>query len=237
MPAPTLPQVATLNQNTVVSWSNGDAFNGYLLIGLVLPQGGTTYWAEVDLGGQSPGERIPLFQRVAIVNGQFENNVGVIYTTSLSPPNTRYVCWYYDQSVYPPRQIAGPSPVFTVTSTPLTPPSLTLTAPIIGSVIPDPSYPTQETAPMVIDRVYEVPTLSANTVITAPFNAVLGARLTIYVTQGSGQYTISFDPSQFAQVINTAISEVDGDVSVFDLSGRSDGLWWPTALPMTGLDD
>ncbi len=137
MPAPTLPQVATLDQSVVVSWANGDLFNGFLLLGLVLPVT-TTTWAEVDLGGQFPGERLPIFTKVPIVSGQFSNSVGVIYTSSLNPPNTRYAGWYYDNSSYPPRQIAGPTATFAVTSATLTPTVPTLTTPTVGVVLPVP---------------------------------------------------------------------------------------------------
>ena len=133
----TLPSTATLDQSVTISWSNGDAFSGFLLVGLVVPISGTA-WAELDLGGQAPGERLPLFTKVPVVNGKFDNTVGIIYNTSISPPNTKYACWYYDQSSYPPRQIAGPSTLFTVTAATLTPRALTLTAPTAGTVAPTP---------------------------------------------------------------------------------------------------
>ena len=136
MPYP--PQTATLNQSETITWANGDLFNGFLLLGLVLPNSGGTTWAEVDLGGQSPAERIPIFTRVPVVDGKFDNSIGVLYNSSIAPPNTKYAAWYYDTSTYPPRKIAGPSTLFTVSSTPLTPPSLTLTTPTAGTDAPTP---------------------------------------------------------------------------------------------------
>ncbi len=138
MPTPTAPQYATLDQSVTITWSNGSAFSGFLLIGLVVPTAGGTPWAELDLGGQSPGERIPLWTRVPVVNGKFDNTVGVLYNSAIAPPNTQYACWYYDQSATPPRQIAGPSTFFTVSSATLTPPSLTLTVPTLGVTAPTP---------------------------------------------------------------------------------------------------
>jgi hypothetical protein len=135
---PALPQSATLDQSVTVSWSNGDTFNGFLLVGLVVPSTGGTAWAELDLGGQAPGERIPLWTKVPIVSGKFDSTVGILYNSAIAPPNTKYAVWYYDQSTNPPRQIAGPSTLFTVTSTPLTPPSLTLTVPTAGVTPPTP---------------------------------------------------------------------------------------------------
>lgn len=135
---PALPQSATLDQSVTVSWSNGDTFNGFMLVGLVVPSTGGTAWAELDLGGQAPGERIPLWTKVPIVDGKFDSTVGILYNAAIAPPNTKYAAWYYDQSTNPPRQIAGPSDLFTVTSTPLTPPSLTLTVPTAGVTPPTP---------------------------------------------------------------------------------------------------
>lgn len=135
--ATSVPQSATLSQSVTVTWSDGTPFNGFLLIGLVYPTSGSE-WAEVDLGGQSPGERLPQFQRVPIVNGQYDNSVGVLYNSSISPPNTKYVAWFYDQSTFPPRQICGPTSFFTVTSSPLTPPTCSLTIPTAGTEAPVP---------------------------------------------------------------------------------------------------
>jgi len=81
--------------------------------------------------------------------------------------------------------------------------------------------------------VYEV-VLTANTTITPPVASTPGGRITIYVTQGAGPYTISFS-TEFKQVVNTNISATNGDVSVFDFTGRADGLWWPSSFSMTGL--
>lgn len=134
---PTPPQSATLNQATTITWSDGDLFNGFLLLGLVMPRSGDR-WAEVDLGGQSPAERIPIFTRVPITDGKFDNTVGVLYTSSISPPHTQYAAWYYDASTYPPREIAGPSTFFTVSTPTLTPPILTLTSPTPGNQPPTP---------------------------------------------------------------------------------------------------
>lgn len=137
-PNPQPPQSATLDQSVTITWSDGTLFSGFLLLGLVVPSSGGTAWAELDLQGQAPGERIPKFTKVPVINGKFDNSVGVLYTTSISPPETKYACWYYDQSTNPPRQIAGPSTLFTVTTATLTPPSLTLTIPTPGVTPPTP---------------------------------------------------------------------------------------------------
>jgi len=82
--------------------------------------------------------------------------------------------------------------------------------------------------------VHEV-TLTANTTISTPYAASAGARLTVFVVQGAGPYTISFDATEFAQVVNTNIAPTSGSVTAFEFAGRADGLWWPCAMPITGM--
>lgn len=127
-----------LSPAATITWSDGTLFNGFLLLGLVVPSTSGIPWAELDLGGQAPGERIPLFTKVPVVDGKFDTTVGVLYNSSIAPPETQYAAWYYDQSTYPPRRIAGPSTLFTVTSTPFAPPALTLTIPTPGVSAPTP---------------------------------------------------------------------------------------------------
>lgn len=77
--------------------------------------------------------------------------------------------------------------------------------------------------------------LTANTNITAPIAATEGQILIVFVTQGSGPYTITFDAGDFAPGVNTEISPVNGSVSTFLFIGRNDGIWWPVALGFTGV--
>lgn len=78
-------------------------------------------------------------------------------------------------------------------------------------------------------------TLSANTTINAAYSATKGAVLTMYVIQGSGPYTITFNSSDFGGTINTSISAANGGVSVFSFVGRDDGKWWPLSFPMQDI--
>lgn len=75
--------------------------------------------------------------------------------------------------------------------------------------------------------VYEPAKLTANTTITAPVAATKGATMVIFVKQGAGPYTISFDPTQFSQTVNTNIPPVEDLETAFPFVGRSDGKWWP----------
>ena len=135
MPIP--PSTATLNPATTITWSDESLFNGFLLLGLVVPTSGGTAWAELDLGGETTNERLPIFTRVAVVDGKFDTTVGILYNSAITPPNSKYAAWYYDTSV-PARQINGPSTLFSVSATPLTPPTLTFTVPTAGVTAPTP---------------------------------------------------------------------------------------------------
>jgi len=140
---PQLPQFAQFNQSTVVQWSDGSNLTGFLLVGLVLPTGYTQGWYATTY----PNVPVPTFLKVPINNGNFHPAEGITYNASIEPPNTRYVCWYYDSTG---RQIAGPSGFFTVSTATCTPPSLTLTAPSSGSTLPVPNSGPQVVSNMPI---------------------------------------------------------------------------------------
>jgi hypothetical protein len=78
--------------------------------------------------------------------------------------------------------------------------------------------------------VYEPAKLTANTTITAPIPATSGATMVMFIKQGATPYTISFDATQFAQIVNTAIPAVENMEIAFPFVGRSDGLWWPMSF-------
>lgn len=132
MPTQYIARSAQFNQNVVVAWSNGANFTGFLLVGLVLPTGYTQAFYQTAY----PFVAVPTFLKVPINNGSFHPAEGITYNADLEPPNTQYVCWYYDSTG---QQIAGPSPLFTVSTSTCTPPSLTLTAPSAGAIPPVPN--------------------------------------------------------------------------------------------------
>lgn len=78
--------------------------------------------------------------------------------------------------------------------------------------------------------VYEPAKLTANTTITAPVPATKGATMVVFIKQGAGPYSISFDPDQFAQIVNTNIPAVEDREIAFPFVGRADGLWWPMSF-------
>ena len=54
--------------------------------------------------------------------------------------------------------------------------------------------------------------------------------MVVFVKQGAGPYSISFDATQFSQSVNTAIPQTEDMEIAFPFVGRSDGLWWPMSF-------
>jgi len=115
-----------------VTWDDGSALTGFLLVGLVLPTG----YAQGYYAATYPDVAIPTFLKVPIINGSFHTAESICYNADIEPPNSRYVAWYYDSTG---QQIAGPTALFSVSTTTCTPPSLTLPTPAIGLIPPVPN--------------------------------------------------------------------------------------------------
>ena len=107
-------------------WSSGADFDGYMLVGVVVPTGKP----RCELGLYSGVVDVPIFTLFPITNGVFDASTELIYTSDLTPPNAQYVAWLCDKSF---QQIGTVSTAFTVTSTPWTPPTITATVPSAGS--------------------------------------------------------------------------------------------------------
>lgn len=128
------PQSAKLDDSVTYTWSDGTTFTGSLRLGLVVPEyGGTTDAPFITLAAQTPAIRIPLNTFFQITNGVANTQTKALYNSSLRPPNSQYVAWWYDSTG---TLIAGPSAQFTISSSPFSPPAVTLTAPTVGSTIP-----------------------------------------------------------------------------------------------------
>ena len=132
MATPQLPRFAKFDPSVSVTWDDGSALTGFLLVGLVLPTGYQLgYYAATY-----PNVPIPTFLKVPINNGSFHAAESICYNADIEPPNSRYVAWYYDSTG---QQIAGPTALFSVSSGTCTPPSLTLPTPAIGLIPPVPN--------------------------------------------------------------------------------------------------
>ena len=126
------PRRAKFDGEVTVTWDDLSNFNGFLLVGVELP----TNYSFYTVAGTIPTAKLPIFARIPITNGKFSTSSSLFYNADLTPPNTQYVCWYYD--LYNLTPVAGPSTPFQVTSDPITPPVLTLTAPLVSNTPPLP---------------------------------------------------------------------------------------------------
>jgi len=77
-------------------------------------------------------------------------------------------------------------------------------------------------------------TLTANTTIASPYTPTAADSLTLYVTQGAGSYTISFD-SDFNTNFGSTLPGLAGAVTCFQFRGRADGKWWAVSAPYSVL--
>lgn len=135
---PASPRVGKLTGT--ITWSDGSSFNGFAVVGLVLPTSSGTAWPELTLEPGSPRQRLPLWSTIPIINGAFNQQLGLWFNEDINPPNTKYIIYYYDTSLKTPA-VGVPSGIgdaFTVTADPTTPPTYTLTAPIAGTAVPTP---------------------------------------------------------------------------------------------------
>ena len=118
----TAPRTSRANPATTVTWPNNSAtFDGWLLIGIVPPtvteSGGGSPVASpyVAYGNQIILEKLPTFYVIPIIEGKFDQNCRVFYTSDLQPTGVTYVAWLFDRTW---RAVDSPSisDAFTVTS-------------------------------------------------------------------------------------------------------------------------
>lgn len=127
------PRKASLSGT--VSWSSGELFTGFTLIGVALPTSGDYTYSRLALQNVYPPQRLPLWYRIPITNGQYDGTARIYWNIDLEPPNTRYVAWFYDVHN---RQIGGPTAAFEVASESYTITVPTLTVPTTSTVPPIP---------------------------------------------------------------------------------------------------
>jgi hypothetical protein len=131
-----LPRQAKFSQTQEFLWSTGEKFNGAAIIGFVIPTtAGTaeTVYPKISFGGSSESYNLPKgFARVAINEGKLSSELGLFYNADVTPPNTQYIHYLIDSTN---KIVAGPGTVFSVTSDPITLPTLTLTSPVTTNAV------------------------------------------------------------------------------------------------------
>jgi hypothetical protein len=114
-----------------------------MLVGVALPKtaGGLTYPYMSKGNGSYPRQRLPLFCKIPIYYGNFDQNSRLWYSSDVEPPNTQYYGWIYDVN---DNQIAPLAAPFTISApnTPITIP--TLTPPVLQNTPPTPDSSTPD---------------------------------------------------------------------------------------------
>ena len=72
---------------------------------------------------------------VPVIGGTINSSAGLFYNVDLAPPGSAYIATYYDTTK---RAVSTTSLVFTVSSTPVTLPALTIVAPTSFGSSPTP---------------------------------------------------------------------------------------------------
>ena len=94
--SPGVPRAAQLSTNPAqITWqSTSIGFNGYVWIGLNLPNG----YSQPSLFNSYITQQLPRFIKVPIVNGTIDSTTQVPYSSDIDPPGTNYVAYYMDNN-------------------------------------------------------------------------------------------------------------------------------------------
>lgn len=133
-----VPSKATITGT--VSWSNGVLFDGWLLLGIVRPENADGQWPSTVLAGQLAPQRLPIWLEIPISAGVIDTATKVFFNSSIEPPNTQYVAFWYDRNkrrLFPATGVA-PTP-FTISTDPYAITVPTLTIPSTSATLPTPS--------------------------------------------------------------------------------------------------
>jgi hypothetical protein len=131
-----IPQSAKLSGT--ILWSDSSLFNGFAVIGLILPTSSGVNWPELTIEPNDVKQRLPLWSTIPVKDGEFNQSLGLWFNTAINPPNSKYALWLYDLSGKRVLSPSGSGDFFTVTTNPhvitVTPPAV----PSAGTTVPDP---------------------------------------------------------------------------------------------------
>lgn len=91
-----LPRAAQIQvSGSAVTWgSNSAGFNGYIWLGLELPNG----YSQPTLVNSYITQQLGRFIKVPIVNGSVDQTTGVPWNQDIDPPGTAYVAYFVDNN-------------------------------------------------------------------------------------------------------------------------------------------
>lgn len=118
-----------------VSWADETPVTGFALVALVPPKNiYGNVWASLFSGRVE----IPIWTKIQIKEGQFDDQIELFYNSDISPPNTKYVIYYYDGGGGLLGSPNGAEDAFIVNSEKTTPPIYINEASEAGTEIPKP---------------------------------------------------------------------------------------------------
>ena len=135
------PTTTKIITSSNVTWSGGQLFSGYLLLGISLPRDAAgVQWANINLYGTS--QPLPQWTVIPIVEGVLDTNTTVFPNSQLDPPNTKYAPYWCDNTwklVYPLPSGTIPTPItISGTTYTITPPTITAPATVTSADVPVP---------------------------------------------------------------------------------------------------
>lgn len=122
-----------------INWSDGSPFNGYAVVGIVLPTVAAVPWVAATLENSLIRQVLPLWAGIPIEAGVFNTAAGLLYNADINPPNTKYAIYYFDQSLQQVGTPSGAGDFFTIAAATTIPPTYTLTVPTAGTTVPVPN--------------------------------------------------------------------------------------------------
>lgn len=153
------PQTAHITTSTPVLWSNGNLYNGWLMLGVAMPTGasGNSY-PSITLWGNMPPQPLPQWIMIPIVQGQIDQNTSVFQSPYLDPPGCRYVAYWLDtnKNVIYPTSGTAPS-LFDITTGSYVIQQPFLAIPATPNIIPAPQKPGM-VSPNSSGEVFSTPT-------------------------------------------------------------------------------
>lgn len=120
-----------MSASGLVRWSNGELFDGYLMIGIAPPVGLADN--KVQYFGSLSKQQLPQWCRIAIISGVIDNVSRVFQNASIDPPNSRYAIYWTDRAF---NVLYTPVALVTIATDPYQITVPTLTAPTAPTIIP-----------------------------------------------------------------------------------------------------
>lgn len=136
---PNLPRAAQLSTiPATVVWQSGQNFNGYVWIGLQLPNG----YSQPTLVNSYIIQQLPRYTKVPIVNGVIDTTTGIFWNSDVDPPGTNYEAYFMDNNNVIIAPVSGSATPFSIGASVATLTVPTLTMPVYSQTQPVPQTST-----------------------------------------------------------------------------------------------